>query len=94
MSSFYKDSDHQATEEESIRVIHQAIQSGVTLLDTSDVYGPFTNEELLGTPFVAFSQHDRVICAAHCTCSCCSTPTSSLRAMSKLRSLIILLGGC
>lgn len=35
-------------EAESIRVIHRAIDLGVTLIDTSDVYGPFTNEELVG----------------------------------------------
>lgn len=39
MSSFYKDIDHQATEKESIAVIHRAIELGVTLLDTSDIYG-------------------------------------------------------
>lgn len=33
---------------ESIDVIHRALDLGVTLLDTSDVYGPFTNEELIG----------------------------------------------
>lgn len=48
MSAFYKDADHEATEEESISVVHQAIKLGVTLLDTSDIYGPFTNEELVG----------------------------------------------
>ena len=37
-----------ASEEQSIRVIHRAIELGVTLFDTADVYGPFTNEELLG----------------------------------------------
>lgn len=39
MSAFYKDADHEATEEESISVVHQAIKLGVTLLDTSDIYG-------------------------------------------------------
>ena len=39
MSSFYKDADHQATEEESVAIIHKAIDLGITLLDTSDVYG-------------------------------------------------------
>lgn len=28
--------------------IHRALELGVTLLDTADVYGPFTNEELVG----------------------------------------------
>jgi aryl-alcohol dehydrogenase-like predicted oxidoreductase len=32
----------------SVDVIRQALDLGVTLLDTSDVYGPFTNEELVG----------------------------------------------
>lgn len=33
---------------ESIRTIHRAIDLGVTLIDTAEVYGPYTNEELLG----------------------------------------------
>lgn len=33
---------------ESVATIHRAIDLGVTLLDTSDVYGPFTNEALVG----------------------------------------------
>jgi aryl-alcohol dehydrogenase-like predicted oxidoreductase len=37
-----------ASEEESIRVIHRAVELGVTHFDTADVYGPFTNEELVG----------------------------------------------
>jgi aryl-alcohol dehydrogenase-like predicted oxidoreductase len=36
------------SETESIAVVHRALDLGVTLLDTSDVYGPFTNEELVG----------------------------------------------
>lgn len=36
------------SEQESIRVIHRAIELGVTHLDTADVYGPFTNEETVG----------------------------------------------
>jgi aryl-alcohol dehydrogenase-like predicted oxidoreductase len=36
-------SDH-----DNISVIHRALELGVTFLDTSDVYGPFTNEELVG----------------------------------------------
>ncbi|KAJ3675696.1 hypothetical protein LUZ60_004738 [Juncus effusus] len=35
-------------EPDMIALIHHAIDSGVTLLDTSDLYGPFTNEILLG----------------------------------------------
>ena len=33
---------------ESIRTIHRAIELGVTLLDTAEIYGPYTNEELVG----------------------------------------------
>ncbi|KAL0366641.1 UNVERIFIED_CONTAM: Auxin-induced protein [Sesamum radiatum] len=35
-------------EPEMIELIHHAINSGVTFLDTSDVYGPHTNEILIG----------------------------------------------
>lgn len=33
---------------ESIRTIHRAIDLGVTLIDTAEVYGPYVNEELVG----------------------------------------------
>jgi aryl-alcohol dehydrogenase-like predicted oxidoreductase len=33
---------------ESIRAIHRAIDLGVTLIDTAEIYGPYTNEELVG----------------------------------------------
>ncbi len=48
MSTAYKDIATPVTDDESIAVIHEALQLGVTFLDTSDVYGPFTNEELVG----------------------------------------------
>ncbi|DBB10359.1 TPA: hypothetical protein ACH3X3_001916 [Trebouxia sp. C0006] len=48
MSTAYKDIATPVTDDESIAVIHEALQLGVTILDTSDVYGPFTNEELVG----------------------------------------------
>lgn len=35
-------------DEESIRTIHRAIELGVTLIDTAEVYGPYVNEELVG----------------------------------------------
>ena len=34
--------------EESVRAVHRALDAGVTLLDTADMYGPFTNELLVG----------------------------------------------
>ena len=35
-------------EAESIRTIHRALELGVTFIDTAEVYGPYTNEELVG----------------------------------------------
>lgn len=37
-----------ADEAESVAVVHRALELGCTLIDTSDVYGPYTNEELVG----------------------------------------------
>ena len=45
MSAFY---GPPKPEPDMIALIHHAVQSGVTFLDTSDVYGPHTNEILLG----------------------------------------------
>jgi aryl-alcohol dehydrogenase-like predicted oxidoreductase len=36
------------SEAESIRTIHRALDLGVTHIDTAEIYGPFTNEELVG----------------------------------------------
>jgi aryl-alcohol dehydrogenase-like predicted oxidoreductase len=44
MSEFYGTAD----EGESVATIHRALDLGVTLLDTADMYGPFTNEQLVG----------------------------------------------
>jgi aryl-alcohol dehydrogenase-like predicted oxidoreductase len=44
MSEFYGQGD----DDESIATIHRALELGVTLLDTADMYGPFTNEKLVG----------------------------------------------
>ncbi|MHB1235501.1 MAG: aldo/keto reductase, partial [Microbacteriaceae bacterium] len=44
MSEFYGPGD----DAESIATIHAFLDAGGTLLDTADMYGPFTNEELVG----------------------------------------------
>ena len=44
MSEFYGTRD----EDEAVRTIHRALDLGVTFLDTADMYGPFTNEQLVG----------------------------------------------
>src|SRR5512144_1195416 len=44
MSEFYGTRD----EDEAVATIHRALDLGVTFLDTADMYGPFTNERLVG----------------------------------------------
>jgi aryl-alcohol dehydrogenase-like predicted oxidoreductase len=51
-----------ATDEaESIRTIHRALDLGVTLLDTAEVYGPYHNEELVGRAIAG--RRDQVVLA-------------------------------
>ena len=46
MSAFY--TGHGTDDQESIRTISRALDLGVTFLDTAEIYGPFSNEELVG----------------------------------------------
>src|SRR5438093_9845603 len=44
MSAFYGSAD----EDEAVRTIHRALELGVTFIDTAQLYGPLTNEMLVG----------------------------------------------
>ncbi|WP_114228846.1 MULTISPECIES: aldo/keto reductase [Sphingomonas] len=57
MSEFYGAGD----EAESIATIHLALERGVDFLDTADMYGPFTNEKLVGKAIA--DRRDRVFLA-------------------------------
>ena len=60
MSEFYGPRD----ESEAIATIHRALDLGVTLLDTADMYGPYTNEELVGRAIRG--RRDHVVLATKC----------------------------
>lgn len=57
MSEFYGNGD----DAEAIATIHRALELGITMLDTADMYGPFTNEQLVGEAIQ--DRRDRVILA-------------------------------
>jgi aryl-alcohol dehydrogenase-like predicted oxidoreductase len=57
MSEFYGRTD----EDEAVATIHRALELGVTLLDTADMYGPFTNEKLVGRAIA--DRRERVVVA-------------------------------
>jgi aryl-alcohol dehydrogenase-like predicted oxidoreductase len=57
MSEFYGTAD----EQESIEVIHRALDAGCNFLDTADAYGPFTNERLVGRAIAG--RRDEVVLA-------------------------------
>ena len=57
MSEFYGAAD----EDESIATIHRALDLGVDFLDTADMYGPFTNEQLVGRAIAG--RRDEVVLA-------------------------------
>ncbi len=50
-----------ADKQEMIKLIHSAVESDVTFFDTAEVYGPFTNEELVGEALAPF--RDKVVIA-------------------------------
>ena len=60
MSQYYGTAEER-DEPESIATIHRAIEMGVTLFDTAEAYGPFSNEELLARALAG--KRDRVVIA-------------------------------
>ena len=54
MSAFYGAPSDEAT---ATSVLHRALDLGVTLFDTAEMYGPYTNEELLGRAFAGKRDH-------------------------------------
>lgn len=48
MSAFYSGYDSADAQQESLDVIDRALELGCNFFDTADIYGPYTNEELLG----------------------------------------------
>ncbi len=50
-------------DEESVRVIHRAIELGVVLIDTAEVYGPYKNEQLVGRALAEGGLRERVVLA-------------------------------
>ncbi|GAC1387413.1 MAG: aldo/keto reductase [Candidatus Saccharimonadales bacterium] len=56
MSEFYGTAD----EQEAIQTIHYALDHGVNFLDTADMYGPFTNEQLIGKA-IKDRRHDVIL---------------------------------
>jgi aryl-alcohol dehydrogenase-like predicted oxidoreductase len=57
MSEFYGSAD----ESEAVATIQRALDLGITLLDTADMYGPFTNEQLVGEAIAG--RRDEVVLA-------------------------------
>jgi aryl-alcohol dehydrogenase-like predicted oxidoreductase len=57
MSEFYGRAD----ESEAIATVHRALDLGVTFFDTADMYGPFTNEQLVGRALAG--RRDEVVLA-------------------------------
>jgi aryl-alcohol dehydrogenase-like predicted oxidoreductase len=51
MSDFYSGHNQPQAEEASIATLNRSVELGITFFDTSDAYGPHTNEELLGRVF-------------------------------------------
>lgn len=52
---------HSISPDESVKLLHRAVESGITFFDTAEVYGPYTNEEIVGAALKPF--RDKVVIA-------------------------------
>ncbi|WP_159800844.1 aldo/keto reductase [Arthrobacter zhaoguopingii] len=59
MSAFYTGSG--SDDDAAVRTLHRALELGITFFDTAEIYGPYTNEELLGRAFA--DRRDQVVIA-------------------------------
>ncbi|MET9341943.1 aldo/keto reductase [Nonomuraea sp. NPDC003804] len=64
MSMSHAYSPHERDDAESVSVLNHAVDLGVTLFDTADIYGPYTNEELIGRALR--TRRDEVVLATKC----------------------------
>ena len=80
MSDFYGETD----EDEAIATIHRALDLGVTLLDTADMYGPFTNELLVGRAI--HGRRDQVVLATKFGNGAVPTAAGSASAAGPIRA--------
>ncbi|WP_312789514.1 aldo/keto reductase [Sphingobacterium sp.] len=52
---------HSISPNESVKLLHRAVESGITFFDSAEVYGPYTNEEIVGAALKPF--RDKVVIA-------------------------------
>ena len=74
-------------DEESVRVIHRAVELGVSLVDTAEVYGPYENEELVGRALAEGNLRDRAVLATK-TGSCASIEVFGLMAAHSVSGML------
>ena len=79
MSDFYGAAD----EAKSIETMHRAIDLGVDFFDTADIYGPFTNEELVGR---AHPRPPRTASCSRPSSATCGRPTGSFSGSTAVPS--------